>query len=101
MANIARTAGEFFATRAERYDEQARLGLPGYDAMLDELTRSLPDDVVGQANRILELGCGTGALTSRLAGRFSEARIRAGSRLFESWGFSISPHMTTQVSTRI
>ena len=73
MTNLATTAGEFFGMRAERYDEQARLGLPGYDAMLDELTRSLPDD----PHQILELGCGTGALTSRVAGRFPEARIHA------------------------
>ena len=44
MTKLATTAGEFFGMRAQRYDEQARLGLPGYNAMLDELTRSLPDD---------------------------------------------------------
>ena len=73
MTSTAATAGEFFARRAERYDEQARLGLPGYDVMLDELTRSLPDD----PESILELGCGTGALTARVARRFPEARIHA------------------------
>jgi hypothetical protein len=34
LANVAATAGEFSTTRAERYDEQARLGLPGYEALL-------------------------------------------------------------------
>ena len=79
MAKMAATAGEFFARRARRYDEQAALGLPGYHAMLDELTRSLPDAPNAPAgpDRILELGCGTGALTERLARRFPAAQIHA------------------------
>jgi ubiquinone/menaquinone biosynthesis C-methylase UbiE len=73
MTDTPATVGEFFSARAHRYDDQARLGLLGYDAMLDELTRSLPDG----PSQILELGCGTGALTSRVAQRFPGASIHA------------------------
>jgi tRNA (cmo5U34)-methyltransferase len=41
--------------------------------MLDTLARCLPEG----AERVLELGCGTGALTERLLARFPEAQLTA------------------------
>ena len=70
---IERTAGEFWDARAREYDAFARLGIPRYDEMLGQLVRSLPESVA----TILELGCGTGALTERLLERFAGVRLRA------------------------
>jgi tRNA (cmo5U34)-methyltransferase len=70
---IERTAGGFWDARAREYDAFARLGMPRYDEMLDQLVRSLPEAV----ETVLELGCGTGALTERLLARFPGVRLRA------------------------
>jgi len=47
--------------------------MPRYDEMLDAIVACLID---GPAD-VLELGCGTGALTARLAERYPEARLLA------------------------
>jgi ubiquinone/menaquinone biosynthesis C-methylase UbiE len=67
----ASTPGSYFDGIASSYDSQAQRGLPRYDEMISELVRTLPE----RAEQILELGCGTGALTFRLLERFPVAAI--------------------------
>lgn len=64
------TAAEYFAARIGEYDSLIRRCVPRYDEMLDRLVEYLP-----AAKRILELGCGTGNLTLRLAARFPDAEL--------------------------
>jgi tRNA (cmo5U34)-methyltransferase len=62
------------AVTPETYDAEIRRFVPGYEAMLAELTDALarlrPD-----AKRVLDLGAGTGALTGHLVTRFPDARF--------------------------
>jgi ubiquinone/menaquinone biosynthesis C-methylase UbiE len=64
---------DYFGTLAAEYDSFAQRAMPRRDEMLGELVRCLPD---GPRN-VLELGCGTGALTALLAERYPEASISA------------------------
>lgn len=70
---MAEEAREFFGAIAERYDSLARRGMPRYGEMLGALIDVVPDE----AEDVLELGCGTGALTVRLSARYPEARLLA------------------------
>ncbi len=65
------TAAEFFGGMVESYDSLIRRAVPRYDEMIDRLLEHLP----GGSMRILELGCGTGNLTLRLAEQFPKAVI--------------------------
>ncbi len=65
------TAGSYFETIVAAYDSRIRRGLPRYDEMLAELARTLPTT----ANDVLELGCGTGALSLRIAERYPSAHL--------------------------
>jgi tRNA (cmo5U34)-methyltransferase len=67
------TARQYFDSVAAEYDARAVLAQPRYEEMLDQIEAALPDG----AATALELGCGTGALTVRLARRYGEARIVA------------------------
>ncbi|MEX0786998.1 MAG: class I SAM-dependent methyltransferase [Dehalococcoidia bacterium] len=62
-----------FSAMAEDYDSIARRGMPVYDEMLNAVMACLVDG----ARDVVELGCGTGALTVRLAQRFPAAAITA------------------------
>lgn len=62
-----------FGTMAADYDVIARLGMPVYDEQLDAIESCLLDGLT----TVLELGCGTGALTSRLVRRYPDAQITA------------------------
>jgi ubiquinone/menaquinone biosynthesis C-methylase UbiE len=64
-------AVEFFESIVGEYDSLIQRGLPRYEEMLAELVRSLP----AQADDVLELGCGTGALTLLLAKRYPNAHL--------------------------
>jgi ubiquinone/menaquinone biosynthesis C-methylase UbiE len=64
---------ELFNAIARDYDSIARRGMPRYDEMLDAIVACLVDG----PGDVLELGCGTGALTARLAERYPDARIHA------------------------
>lgn len=66
-----RGADAYFDVIAPSYDSQALRGIPRYEEMISELVESLP----GKADSILELGCGTGALTLRLLKRYPSASI--------------------------
>lgn len=68
---MTETAAHFFAGRVSEYDSFITRGCPRYHEMLDELTAVLP----GSASDVLELGCGTGSLTARLAERYPKALL--------------------------
>ena len=71
MSAIEPTASHYFGAMVDRYGSLIRRAVPRYDEMIDRLVEHLPPD----AHRILELGCGTGNLTLRLAERFPRAAI--------------------------
>ncbi|MBI4563989.1 MAG: methyltransferase domain-containing protein [Planctomycetes bacterium] len=56
---------------AEEYDSLIRRAVPRYDEMMERLMDYLPP----RAASILELGCGTGNLTLRIAKKYPEARL--------------------------
>jgi trans-aconitate 2-methyltransferase len=67
----ATTASAYFGSMAEAYDSLIRRAVPRYAEMTERLVEYLPL----QAARVLELGCGTGNLSLRLAARFPGAAI--------------------------
>lgn len=62
--------GEVFANTAD-FDTGIRQLLPRYDEMLDVLVRCIPSG----AQRILELGCGTGELSLKILKRYPSAQL--------------------------
>ena len=62
------TAAEYFGGMAEAYDDLIRRAVPKYDEMTARLVMYLP----ARAERILELGCGTGTLSLALASRYPD-----------------------------
>jgi len=64
--------GEVFANTAD-FDDGIRQLLPKYDEMLDAVTYCLPSP----AQRILDLGCGTGGLSIKVFQRCPTAQIIA------------------------
>lgn len=64
--------GEVFADPAE-FDRGIRQLLPRYDEMLEAIVLCIPS----KAERILDLGCGTGELSLKLFERFPKAQIVA------------------------
>ena len=70
---MALSPADAFGAMAAEYDTIARYGMPVYDEQLDAIEGCLLDG----ATAVLELGCGTGALTSRLVRRYPEAEITA------------------------
>ena len=67
------TVTDYFRDYAPRYDSFAARAMPRYDEMLGEIVRCLPET----AGEILELGCGTGSLTTLLVRRYPEGQITA------------------------
>ena len=65
------TAGEWFATMVSEYDSLIRRAVPRYEEMTRELVACLP----AAADRVLELGCGTGNFSLALAARYPSAAI--------------------------
>jgi ubiquinone/menaquinone biosynthesis C-methylase UbiE len=63
----------YFDATARQYDERTLRAHPCYREMLAQVVAALPE----RATDIIELGCGTGALTELVAGRYPDARIRA------------------------
>lgn len=67
----AGSAPEYWGARAAEYDSLIRRTIPRYDEIVAMLLDALP----ARCGRILELGCGTGNLSLRLAERFPDAAI--------------------------
>lgn len=63
------TAADYFGGMRDAYDDLIRRAVPRYAEMTDRLVEYLP----AAAARILELGCGTGNLSLRLARRYPDA----------------------------
>lgn len=80
------TASEFFGSMAASYDSLIRRAVPRYDEMTDRLLACLP----AGASRVLELGCGTGNLTLRLAGKYPGARIVTADASAEMTGLTLA-----------
>jgi trans-aconitate methyltransferase len=59
-----------------QFDEHIKLIVPRYEELHDAVIRSIPPDLPEDL-QILELGCGTGALTQKLCRRFPKAHITA------------------------
>ena len=70
-AQLPGTAADYFGGMVESYDSLIRRAIPRYD----EMTQRLLDYLPAQPRRILELGCGTGNLTLKLAFRYPAAAI--------------------------
>ena len=66
-----KTAADYFGAMAGEYDSLIRRAVPRYDEMTDRLLEYLPPS----AASILELGCGTGNLTLKLAAKYPEAKL--------------------------
>ncbi|HEU0012630.1 MAG TPA: methyltransferase [Longimicrobium sp.] len=71
MSSEAPTAADYFGSMAESYDSLVRRAIPRYDEMITRLVEYLPS----RAERILELGCGTGNLTLGLCRRYPGAEL--------------------------
>jgi trans-aconitate 2-methyltransferase len=68
---FAATAAGYFGSLVESYDSLIRRAVPLYEEMTSRLVDALP----GRVRRVVELGCGTGNLSVRLAARFPDAAI--------------------------
>lgn len=65
------TASGYFGAMSASYDDFIRRAVPRYE----EMTARLVDYLPATARRVLELGCGTGNLSLRLADRWPRAHI--------------------------
>ena len=61
--SVPTSASKYFGSMADSYDSLIHRAVPRYDEMTARLLEYLPRDV----ERVLELGCGTGNLSLRLA----------------------------------
>lgn len=65
---------QHLSVRPGAYDEEIRRFVPGYDTMLDEAASAVVEHAPG-AERVLDLGAGTGSLSERVAARCPRARL--------------------------
>lgn len=63
-----------FDSEAKQFDRLIKTLVPGYDAMMDAVLRSLPFPRT-RAVRVIDLGTGTGTLAARIAKHYPKAKI--------------------------
>ena len=71
IQGLPNSATGYFGSMAESYDSLIHRAVPRYDEMIARLLDYLPPD----PRRVLELGCGTGNLSLRLAKTFPVADL--------------------------
>src|SRR6266403_1274212 len=71
VMGLPNSATGYFGSMAESYDSLIHRAVPRYDEMIARLLDYLPDNPL----RVLELGCGTGNLSLRLAKTFPRAEL--------------------------
>src|SRR6267378_637022 len=71
IQGLPNSAAGYFGSMAESYDSLIHRAVPRYDEMIARLLDYLP----GSPRRVLELGCGTGNLSLRLAKTFPLAEL--------------------------
>jgi tRNA (cmo5U34)-methyltransferase len=69
--SVATSASGYFGSMVESYDSLIHRAVPRYDEMIERLLDYLPTS----AHRVLELGCGTGNLSLRLAESLPRAEV--------------------------
>jgi tRNA (cmo5U34)-methyltransferase len=69
--SVPTSASKYFGSMADTYDSLIHRAVPRYDEMTARLLEYLPRDV----ERVLELGCGTGNLSLRLAESLPSAAL--------------------------
>ena len=69
--SVAASASGYFGSMVESYDSLIHRAVPRYDEMIARLLDYLPPS----AQRVLELGCGTGNLSLRLAETLPRAEL--------------------------
>ena len=89
------TASDYFAARIDDYDSLIRRAVPRYDEMIERLVDYLPPG----AERVLELGSGTGNLSLALARRYPAARLTLVDASAEM--LDLAGHRLDRESTRI
>jgi len=71
LAPMSISAAGYFGAMVESYDSLIRRAVPRYE----EMTQRLIDYLPPRASSVLELGCGTGNLTLRLARHYPDAAM--------------------------
>jgi len=85
---VSRPVMGFFDTAAAGWDSNTRAGQPEHLAPLAAAVLEVPQ----KPERVLDIGCGTGAATLFLAREFPQARIR---------GVDLSPRMIAEANSKI
>jgi len=91
-------AADYFGAMVREYDSLIRRAVPRYDEMTDRLIDYLPT----AAESILELGCGTGNFTLKLAARFPGSRLTlvdAAPQMLEATKERLGPRPASFVTT--
>ena len=70
-ASLEGSASDYFGSMAQSYDSLIGRSVPRYDEMMDRLVDYLPPNSAS----VLELGCGTGNLSVRLAAKLPSAAL--------------------------
>lgn len=71
QADVGATAAKYFGAMIDSYDSLIRRAVPRYAEMTERLLEYLPPDTAA----VLELGCGTGNLSLKLAAKYPHARL--------------------------
>ena len=72
---MSHSVEKHLAVAVDEYDAAIRRFVPGYDAMLEQITRVLQDHLAEGPRRLADLGAGTGRLAAHLLRAFPDARV--------------------------